>query len=253
MHSAIVSLVVAAAVFGGSLFAMYAARVLPDSHFSAEARDVIKLAMALIATLVALVLGLMIATAKGTYDAQASAIRQLSANVLLLDRDLSEFGPEAQQPRDLLRDIAALMLQRLWPADGAAPASLAPDEARPQMQAFVDEITSLSPQNPKQQYLKTLALQLTSEIARARLQLYVQGGSALPLPFLVIMAIWLIVLFCGYGLIAARNPTVLVFLFACTLSVAGAVFLIEELVDPFGGIVRVSSAPLQDVTTHLGQ
>lgn len=251
MHSAIVSLVVAAAVFGGSLFAMYAARVLPDSHFSAEARDVIKLAMALIATLVALVLGLMIATAKGTYDAQASAIRQLSANVLLLDRDLSEFGPEAQQPRDLLREIAALMLQRLWPADGAAPASLAPDEARPQMQAFVDEITSLSPQNPKQQYLKTLALQLTSEIARARLQLYVQGGSALPLPFLVIMAIWLIVLFCGYGLIAARNPTVLVFLFACTLSVAGAVFLIEELVNPFGGVIRVSNLPLREVLDQL--
>lgn len=251
MQPAIVSLVVAATVFGGSLFAMYAARVLPDSHFSAEARDVIKLAMALIATLVALVLGLMIATAKGTYDSQASAIRQLSANVLLLDRDLSEFGPEAQQPRDLLREVAALMLQRLWPADGAAPASLAPGESRPQMDEFLREVTSLSPQSEMQQFLKTQALRLTSELAQARLLIYVQGASELPLPFLVVMAIWLIVLFGGYGLIAARNPTVLFFLLACTLSVSGAVFLIEELADPFGGVIRVSSLPLREVLDQL--
>ena len=134
MSAAAVSLVVASCVFGGSLLAMYAARALPDSHLSADARDVIKVGMALIATLVALVLGLMIATAKGTYDAQSAGVRQLSANVLLLDRSLAEYGPEAQQPRDLLRQAAELMLQRLWPADDSAPVSLAPGEARSQIE-----------------------------------------------------------------------------------------------------------------------
>jgi hypothetical protein len=127
MSAAAVALVVASCVFGGSLLAMYAARALPDSHLSADARDVIKVGMALIATLVALVLGLMIATAKGTYDAQSAGVRQLSANVLLLDRSLAEYGPEAQQPRDLLRQAAELMLQRLWPADDSAPVSLVID------------------------------------------------------------------------------------------------------------------------------
>src|SRR5512144_1266396 len=162
MTSAAVSLVVVSCVFGGSILAMYAARALPDSHLSADARDVIKLGMALIATLVALVLGLMIATAKGTYDAQSAAVRQLSANVLLLDRSLAEYGPEAQHLRDLLRQAAELMLERLWPADGSASVSLAPGEARSQMSEFLREVTRLSPQNETQQFLKTQALRIMS-------------------------------------------------------------------------------------------
>ena len=252
MSAAAVSPLVASCVFGGSLIAMYAARALPDSHLSADARDVIKVGMALIATLVALVLGLMIATAKGTYDAQSAGVRQLSANVLLLDRSLAEYGPEAQQPRDLLRQAAELMLQRLWPAD-SAPVSLAPGEARSQMSGFLREVTRLSPQNETQQFLKTQALRITSDLAQARFQMYVQGSSGLPLPFLVVVVLWLIVLFAGYGLIAARNPTVLVFLFACTLSVAGAVFLIQELANPFQGLIRVSSVPLREVNDQLGR
>lgn len=252
MTAAAVSLIVAFCVFGGSIVAMYAARVLPDSHLGGDARDVIKLGMALIATLVALVLGLMIATAKGTYDAQSAAVRQLSANVLLLDRSLAEYGPETRHARDLLRQSAELTLNRLWP-DGAALVSLAPGESRAEMSEFLREVNRLSPQNETQQYLKTQALRITSDLAQARFQVYVQGTNELPLPFLVVVVLWLIVLFGGYGLIAARNPTVLVFLFACTLSVAGAVFLIQELADPFQGLIRVSSVPLRDVIGQLGQ
>jgi hypothetical protein len=82
--------------------------------------------------------------------------------------------------------------------------------------------------------------------------MYVQGTSELPLPFIIVVVIWLIILFAGYGLIAARNPTVLAFLFAATLSVSGAVFLIQELAAPFGGLIRVSEAPLREVIAHLG-
>lgn len=253
MIAATVALIVAACVFGGSLLAMAAARALPDSHLSSEARDVIKLCMALIATLVALVLGLLVATAKGTYDAQSAGVRQLSASVLLLDRTLAEYGPEAQHPRDLLRQTAEVMLQRLWPADGSAPVSLAPGEAHTQMSAFLREVTALAPQNELRQFLKTQALRITSDLAQARFQLYVQGTTSLPLPFIVVVVTWLIVLFGGYGLIAARNATVMVFLLACTLSVAGAIFLIQELADPFSGVVRVSDRPLREVVLQLGR
>jgi hypothetical protein len=252
MTPAAVSLVVAAVIFGGSILAMYAARALPDSHLGADARDVIKLGMALIATLVALVLGLMIATAKGTYDAQSAAVRQLSADVLLLDRTLAEYGPEAQHPRELLREAAGLMLQRLWPEDGSAPVSLAPGEAHAPMGLFLREVTQLSPHDETQAFLKTQALHVTSDLAHVRFQMYVQGTSELPLPFIIVVVIWLIILFAGYGLIAARNLTVLVFLLAATLSVSGAVFLIQELANPFGGLIRVSGAPLQEVIAHLG-
>ncbi|MBL8661011.1 MAG: hypothetical protein JNM75_14800 [Rhodospirillales bacterium] len=252
MPPAAVSLVVATCVFGVSVVAMYAARALPDSHFSADARDVIKLGMALIATLVALVLGLMIATAKGTYDSQNAVARKLSADVLLLDRTLAEYGPEAHHPRDLLRQGAELMLQRLWPEDGSAPVSLAPGEARVPMDRFLREVTSLSPRDGTQEFLKAQALRVTSDLAQARFDLYVQGSSELPSLFLAIVVIWLMILFAGYGLIAARNPTVLVILLAATLSVSGAVFLIQELAAPFGGVIRVSSASMRDAIAQLG-
>jgi hypothetical protein len=93
---------------------------------------------------------------------------------------------------------------------------------------------------------------VTSDLAHVRFQMYVQGTSELPLPFIIVVVIWLIILFAGYGLIAARNPNVLAFLFAATLSVSGAVFLIQELATPFGGLIRVSEAPLREVIAHLG-
>jgi hypothetical protein len=253
MTPAAVSLVIVTIVFSGSILAMYAARALPDEHLGADARDVIKLGMALIATLVALVLGLMISTAKGTYDAQSAAVRQLAADTLLLDRSLAEYGPEAQHPRELLREAAGLILHHLWPEDGSAPVSLAPGETHAPMTLFLREVTQLSPQNETQEFLKAQALRMMSDLAQVRLQMYVEGTSHLPLPFLIIVTIWLLILFVSYGLIAARNLTIILFLFAATLSVSGAVFLIQELANPFGGMVRVSGAPLQQVIAYLGK
>jgi hypothetical protein len=140
----------------------------------------------------------------------------------------------------------------LRPENGSAPVSLAPGEARAPMELFLREVTRLSPQNETQAFLKTQALRMTSDLAQARFQMYVQGTSELPLPFLVVVVIWLMILFAGYGLIAARNPTVLVFLLAANVSVSGAVFLIQELATPFGGVIRVSSAPMREVIAHLG-
>jgi hypothetical protein len=166
---------------------------------------------------------------------------------------LAEYGPDAEHPRDLLRGAAELTLERLWPADGAAPFSLAPGASRPEMEALIREIKRLSPQNERQQSLKTDALRVMSDLAQARLQIYVHGASGLPLPFLVVTVLCLMILFAGYGLIAAHNPTMIIFILACTLSVAGAVFLIQELANPFQGLVRVSSVPLRVVIGQLGR
>jgi hypothetical protein len=253
MTALAVSLIVAACVFSGAMLATLAARALPDPHLNAEARDVIKVAMALVATLVALVLGLMIATAKGTYDAQSAGVRQLSADILLLDRMLAEYGTETKPARALLYRFANLGLHRLWPEDGSAPVSLAPTEALAEKHAFLREVTGLSPQNELQQILKARALQAMTDLAQARLQVYTNASSGLPLPFLVLVVFWLVILFAGYGLIAPRNATVIASLLACSLSVAGAVYLIEELANPFSGMVRVSSEPLREVIGQLGQ
>lgn len=237
----------------GMVTAMLASRVVPQAHLGSDGRDVIKLGLALVATLVALVLGLMIATAKSGFDAQGTSVRQLAANLILLDRVLAEYGPEAAPPRELLKIGAVKLRQRLWPDDGGAPPSLEPDEARKEMHAFSLQLMALAPSDDSGRFLKARAMQLTTDLGASRFQLFVQGSSRLPGAFTVILAAWLFILFAGYGLIAPRNGTVVAALSACSLSVAAALFLIIEFTDPFDGAVRVSGQPITQAIIQMGQ
>ena len=106
-----------ACVFGGALLGMALRRILPEHHLSADSKDVIKLGMALTATMSALVLALLINSAKGSYDTQRSEVTQLSANLILLDRVLAHYGPETRTARDLLSRTATGMIARIWPED----------------------------------------------------------------------------------------------------------------------------------------
>jgi hypothetical protein len=245
--------VIFACVFGGALLAMALARALPEHHLRPESKEAVKLALALVATLAALVLGLLIAAAKGTYDTQSSAVKQLAADVLLLDRVLALYGPETKEAQELLRRGAAATLDRLWPEDEPRPANLTPGEARELMEAFYAKVAGLAPRNEAQRSLRTRALEITTNLAQTRLRLFTQRDSSIPLPFLVVLVFWLSILFAGFGLLAPRNATVGAILLVCALSVSGALFLILELDRPFEGIMRVSSAPLREALSQIGK
>src|SRR5216684_1207482 len=113
-------------VFGGALLGTVLRLVLPTHHLSADSKDAIKLAMGLTATMAALVLALLIAAAKSSYDAQRSEITQLSASIVLLDRVLAHYGPETKAARDLLSHTAAGMIDRIWPKENSRAIELSP-------------------------------------------------------------------------------------------------------------------------------
>jgi hypothetical protein len=248
-----VSGVAFACILGSALAAMFGKRALPEHHLSADSKEIVKLGMGVIATLAALVLGLLIATTKGTYDAQGGAVKELAAKVLLLDRVLAKYGPETKEARELLRRMVAAMVDRIWPEDSGRAANLTPGEARAPGEAMYDKIAELSPQNEAQRALKARALDVTADVAQARLRLFAQQESSVPLPFLVVLVFWLSILFAGYGLLAPANATVLAVLVVCSLSIAGAIFLMLELASPFAGTMRVSSASLRDALALIGQ
>ena len=92
------------------------------------------------------------------------------------------------------------------------------------------------------------------ELGQARWLLVAQSqSSSVPTPFLVILVFWLAILFVSFGLFAPANTTVLSTLFLCAVSVAGAIFLVLELANPYQGLLRVSSAPLRGALALLGQ
>ncbi len=249
------SSIVFACIFGVALLAMFVKRFLPEHHLSAESKDVVKLGMGTMATLAAIVLGLLIATAKGTYDAQNGAVQELAAKIMLLDRVLAKYGPETKDAREQLRSVVEASMEGMWPQEGVRPANLAPGEARAAGDAMYDKIAALKPdeKDAGQIALKSRAMEIAVDVAQERLRLFTRQDSSLPLPFLIVLAAWLLILFAGYGLLAPRNATVVVVLFVCTLSVSAAIYLLLELSAPFGGMLRISSGPLRDALSIIGK
>lgn len=248
-----VALLVFACVFGGALIGMYLRTVIPAPHFSGETKEVVTLVMGLVATMAALVLGLVIATAKGTYDEHEAAMRHTAARILMLDHLLSNYGPETREARAVLERTVSDRIESVWPQDRFQRTRLnAPDvvftgrdvEAR---------ILQLSPQTDAQRWLQSQALQISGEISETRWLVLGNLGSSIPVPFLLVVVFWLTIIFGSFGLFAPRNGTVLMVLFLCALSVAGSIFLILEMDQPFEGLMKVSSAPLRYTLSHLGR
>ena len=243
--------IVFACVFGGALLGLFLRSILPDHHRSSESRDVVKLGMGLLATMAALVLGLLIASAKGSYDTQRFELTQLAANVALLDRVLAHYGPEAKDTRDLLRRSVAGVLDQMWPNDGSRPSKLNP-EARG-AEALYEKIQALSPHSEEQRAHRAEAVKIVTDLGRTRSLQIAQAGRSIPLPFLVILVFWVAVIFVSFGLYAPPNATVVAALSVCALSVSGAIFLILEMDQPFQGLIQVSSAPLRAALANLGE
>ena len=249
MNSATVSLIVFGCVFGGALLGVLLHAVLPQQHLGADARDVVKLATGLVATMAALVLGLLVASAKGSYDAQSTALTQMSANVALLDRVLAHYGPETKEARDLLRAGVARMLDQMWPQGRAHATDTAPSSN----ELLYDKIQGLTPRDDKQRTLHAQALSMAMGIGQTRWLMYEQGVTAVSMPLLVVLVAWLTIIFISFGVLAPPNGTVIASLCVSALSVSGAIFLILEMYAPFAGLMQVSSAPLRAALAHLGQ
>lgn len=248
---ALMSLIVFACVFTGALLGMFLRTVMPKHHFDVESKEVITLGMGLIATLAALVLGLVIASAKSSYDLQELSVKQISAKFLLLDRQLAQYGPEMKESRDLIRRALVHRLNETWPEESSPSEKPDAPEDASRFEGFENRIRQLVPQNDAQRGLQSRALETVSQILEARWFMLGGGGSSVPLPFLIVVVFWLTVIFGGFGLFAPRNATVVAVLFVCALSVAGAIFLILEMEEPFSGLIKISSTPLRYALSHL--
>ncbi len=237
--------------FGGALLGAFIRDRLPAPHLSKESQDVVRLGMGLVATMTALLLGLVTASARSIYDAQDAAIKSSAVNVLTLDRHLARYGDNTGPTRDLIRAAMQVRLDTTWPAEGrgggygaAMPTSAVED--------IENQIVALTPATDTQRWFKSEALKLAEEVLKTRWRMLGSGG-AIPPMFLFVVIFWLTVTFASFGLYAPRNATVLGVLFMAALSVALALFLIVELDGPFDGLIRVSSGPLRFALDNLGK
>jgi Protein of unknown function (DUF4239) len=252
MNSIAVSLIVFACVFGGAMLGLFLRAHLPEHHQSADSQRIVNLGAGIIGTMAALVLGLLVASAKGTYDAQSNELTTVAAKIVLLDRGLSLYGPEAKHARDLLRLSVSQIIERLWPNEQRSQTDSSDTRAASPAELY-ETIQRLSPQNETQRSIKAAALGIVTEIAQTRWLIFEQQSLSISKPLLVILVFWLTINFFSFGLFAPRNATVIATLCLCALAVAGAIFLILELYRPFGGFIQIPSTTLQNSLAQLGR
>ncbi len=224
-------------------------RLVPAEHLSADSKDAVKLALGLVATMTAILLGLLVSSAKSSFDTARSEVMQMAAKIALLDRVLKLYGPQTADARHALRDSVAEGVRRTWPADGRRPAQLEPNEEMGD--AVYVAISRLAPQDEAQRALKTEATTLMVQLAELRTLVRAQAVSSVSKPLLIALVIWLVVIFLGFSLLAPANATNTLALMAGAFSVACAVFIILDLDHPFAGVVRIPSEPMIRTLDHL--
>jgi hypothetical protein len=237
-------------VLGGTIVGMLTRVWLPEGYLNSDAKDAIKLALGLIATMVSLVLGLLISTAKASYDSRWTQLTQIAADAKLIDGSLALYGSDAKDARDALRDLLVSFIDQLQfvPGDHSVH-TLAVIQTG--TKNFYSQVRRLLPHDEEQKSLKAEAVNASFEMARIRAVALSQRRNSIPTPFLVILVFWLVVLFAGFGLFAPVNRATVVALGIGSFCVAAAIFLILQMDQPFTGLMRVSIQPLRDAAASI--
>ena len=234
-------LLVFAVIAAAALFSLWLYPHLPEHYRSEQTTSNLRLGMGVIATTTAVVLGLLITSVKGHFDQANRDVQALAAELTVLDRTLRLHGPDAARARDLLARYTERVLEGTFPSNGHAP-TIDDQVAEDLLNQTEQAILRLQP-DPQQPDFKQQALTQVRGIVLRRQTLIAESGSAVSLPIVVVLTIWLV--FASFGYNAPRNGMMVVILLVCAASVAIAIFLIMEIDRPFNGLVIVSSEPIQ--------
>jgi hypothetical protein len=251
MSAVAVSLITLAFVFGGALLGMFLRATLPEHHFDSDSKDVVKLGMGLVATMAALVLGLLIASAKSSFDTQNAELTEMSSKVVLLDRLMAHYGPESKEVRDVLRAAVVRVMEGMNTRQHSDPFETT--ESSTSSEVLYDKIRELPVNTDAQRAMQVQAINISLSLAQTRWLMFEQNANSISVPMLAVLIFWLTIIFVSFGLFAPPNATVIATLFVSALSVSGAIFLILEMYTPYAGLIHVSSAPLRVALAHLGR
>ena len=247
----LIGLISLGAIFGGVLIGRFVARRLPGHHLNSETQSVVTVSVAVIGTLSALVLGLMITAANSSFSARADEVRESSLQLIRMDRNLRRYGPEADDARAKVREWGIAKTQQLFPEKGKPTPSS--ETTIVLLESVQDAVLALTPKGERQTYLRTLCVTLSSTLIQARWSLEQRRGHSIPLPFLVLLIFWLSIVFASFGLFSPANRTAVVTLFLCAVAVSGGIVLIEELDNPLSGFIKVPSDSMRKALVEIAR
>jgi hypothetical protein len=244
MVAVVIALGVLGCAYASALLGMVVQRSWSDRQLGAGSREAMRLVMVLVVVTVALVLALLVASAHAIQRQHESQLKELSADIVLLDRTLRLYGPDAQAVRQGMHEVARRTHEAMWPPTGR-PVPLGMPATQNATQDVIQQLAALPAATDRQRLLQGRALHHADAIAKSHL--LISAGLVTPIPwaFLAVLTLWISVLFFGFGLIARFSAGVAAALFMGAFSVAGAIFLILDMSEPYGGFLRISDEPLR--------
>jgi hypothetical protein len=248
MSSVSVSLISFCCVLAGALLGLQLRNWLPEHHLSKASEDTVKILAGLMATLSALVLGLLIASAKNSFDTVNNGLKGSLAKVIVIDHLLAEYGPEAVGLRQQLKQQTEARFNRLLSGDSEGALSPPPATG-----GFVQGLHTLQPGDDRQRALVGRIVALSDDVRQAHWLVLEQADDSVPTVFLVVIVCWLTTMFISFGLFSPRNLTTISAMFVAALSVATAILLMEEMYRPLDGLISIPRAPLLEAVSLLGR
>ncbi len=246
-----ISLLAFVLMLGGAAAGSLLRWTLPDHHLDEHTKDIVRLGAGLVATISALVLGLLISSANSSFEGQRNEVRQMAADIILLDELLDRYGRETRPIRQTIRDGIGPLVGQLWGDLGArGPRPLAAEPSGNAVRAYM-ALHELTPQTDAQRSIRDQAIQTATDVQKSRLMLFERSHAGIPAPFLAILIFWLMMIFVSFCLFSPLNPTSIVALIFIALSAAGAIFLILEMGQPFDGLMQISSRALRTALSPL--
>jgi len=246
----VIGLIVYALILAGAYAGWKLRCRLPKDHLTEETKSLVSVSTAVVATVSALVLGLLISNANSTFTRLGGEVTSLSAEILRLDQILRRYGPAADPARETLRQYAERKTADLFP-DASGDVHLGNPATYELLQTLEDMMLALKPANARDQWWLGQAMTLAGKIGDARWLIAQQVGQGTPKAFVALLVLWLVLLFASFGLFAPRNSTSAIVLTLCALAVAGAVAMFLELESGFGHMVRVSPEPMRQAVSVL--
>jgi hypothetical protein len=206
----------------------------------------------MVSLLAALVLGLLVATAKNKFDTSNQQTEQFAGSLMLLNRELSNYGPEASDAKALLRKYIVARIEANWP--GESGFKRAPDDPPPWklLESLQQSLTGLTPKTEAQRLEASRASQIAADLAKTTWLQAAEESDHVQHPFVVIMVLWVFVLFVSFGLFAPRNALVVLSLAIGAVAIAGAVLVIVDMDSPYEGLIVVSPDPMKAALAGIG-
>jgi hypothetical protein len=218
---------------------------LPEADLGGDSKDVIRLATALIGTMSAVVLALLFASTRTSYETTNASVSHLTARIVELDHVLKEYGPEGEALRATLRQDVVAMIDSIWREDANLPTPTAPDVV------VLRKVRQLVPASPQQASLQASGLAAGTDVEKIRLTLLAQPPDSISKPFVTVLVLWLCFIFATFSMSAKANTTLIVVLFVCAFSASSAIYLILELGQPFDGLMQIPNTGLRHALLPL--